>query len=50
MEKPKYNVTDADKKYNTDAWKRYQDGNPNYYHVPLKKAKFQRDPKTSANA
>ena len=38
------------KKYNTEAWKRYQDGNPNYYHVPLKKAKFQRDPKTSANA
>jgi len=48
MEKAKYKVTDADKKFNSEAWKRYQQGNPNYYYVP--KAQFQNDSKTSVNA
>ncbi len=44
-----HKVTDADKKYNTPAWKRFMEGNENYMYVPLKKAKFKNDPKTSAN-
>ena len=45
-----HKVTDADKKYNTPAWKRFMEGNENYMYVPLKKAKFKRDPKREANA
>ena len=48
MERARYKVTDADKKYNTKAWEEFKKGNPNYYYVP--KAQFQKDPKTSANA
>tara|TARA_R100001594_G_scaffold101406_1_gene135957 strand:+ start:331 stop:483 length:153 start_codon:yes stop_codon:yes gene_type:complete len=46
-----HKVTDADKKYNTPAWKQFLKGNENYMYVPLKKAsKFKRNPKTEANA
>ena len=41
METPKYMVTDADKKYNTEAWKRWQKGNPNYWYKPGKAKKGQ---------
>ena len=41
MEKPKYMVTDADKKYNTEAWKRWQKGNTNYWYKPGKTKKGQ---------
>ena len=46
--KGRFTVTGADKKYNTEAWKRYQAGNPAYKLQA--KAKFKYDPKTSANA
>ena len=46
----RFKVTDADKKYKTEAWKRFEQVNPAYMYVPLKKAKFKNDPKTSANA
>ena len=36
MDVPKYKVTDADKKYNTEAWKRWEKGNTNYYYKPGK--------------
>lgn len=37
MEKKVYTVTDVDKKGNTEAWKRYQQGNPQYkYAAPLR--------------
>ena len=36
MEVPTYRVTDADKKYNTEAWKRWEKGNTNYYYKPGK--------------
>ena len=35
-EVPKFKVTDADKKYKTEAWKRWKQGNPNYYYAPGK--------------
>ena len=44
-----FKVTDADKKLKNEAWKRFIEGHPNYMYIPLKKAKFQRDPKTEAN-
>ena len=40
-----HKVTDADKKYNTPAWKRFMEGNENYMYVPFKKAKHQNRPK-----
>ena len=36
MEKKVYTVTDLDKKGNTEAWKRYQQGNPQYKYGGLK--------------
>ena len=33
--KRRFKVTDADKKYNTEAWKRYQLGNPAYIKAKL---------------
>ena len=47
MAKAKYKVTDADRKFNSEAWKRYKDGNLNYYYVP--KAQFQNDSTTAVN-
>ena len=44
-----FKVTDADKKLKNEAWKRFMEGNENYMYVPLKKAKFKRDPKREAN-
>ena len=44
----RFKVTDADRKYKTEAWKRFQQGNPAYIYI--KKAQYQNDPKTSANA
>ena len=40
-----FKVTDADKKLNNEAWKRFMGGNDNYMYVPLKKAKHQNRPK-----
>jgi len=36
--KGRFKVTDADKKYNTEAWKRYQSGNPAYIKASKKKS------------
>ena len=33
---PRFQVTDADKKYKTPAWDRWEKGNPNYYYNPGK--------------
>ncbi len=33
---PRFQVTDADKKYKTEAWDRWKKGNPNYYYKPGK--------------
>ena len=33
---PRFKVTDADKRLKTEAWKRWQQGNPNYYYAPGK--------------
>ena len=33
---PRFKVTDADKKYKTEAWDRWKKGNPNYYYKPGK--------------
>ena len=44
-----FKVTDADKKLKNEAWNQFLKGNPNYMYVPLKKAKFKRDPTTEAN-
>tara|TARA_E500000305_G_scaffold67032_1_gene53361 strand:+ start:333 stop:494 length:162 start_codon:yes stop_codon:yes gene_type:complete len=48
----RFKVSDADKKYKTEAWKRFESGNPAYMYVPLKKAKnkdkFKRDPSRQA--
>ena len=43
--KGRFKVTDADKKYNTEAWKRYQAGNPAYIKASKKK-----DPVNDVNA
>ena len=45
MSEGRFKVTDADKRYNTPAWKNFMGGNPAYMYVPLKKAKHQNRPK-----
>ena len=48
--KGRFTVTGADRKYNTEAWKRYQAGNPAYkLQAKANKDKFKRDKSTSAN-
>ena len=36
INEPLYKVTDADKRFNSKAWKEYQKDNPLYYYVPGK--------------
>ena len=50
MSEGRFKVTDADKKYNTPAWKNFMGGNPAYIYVPLKKAKSPNNRKGPAPA
>ena len=50
-EKGRFKVTDADRKYNTEAWRRYMMGNPAYTKASANGKKSPRDKiAPSANA